>query len=260
MGYVAALLIGLSLGLIGGGGSILTVPVLVYFFGVSPVMATSYSLFIVGSTSLVGSVNSVRQGWVNFKTVLIFGLPSIITVFFIRRTVIGLLPSSFVVGGYTLSLAVITMILFALLMLFSAMGMIKRNDYSDTHQIPTLTNSKLLFYGLSVGLVTGFLGAGGGFLLIPALTLGARLPMKTAIGTSLVIISINSITGFLADTGHFDIQWRLLIIISLIAIVGVFAGGRLAQKIQSDRLRKGFGWFVLLTGIAVIIQQLQMLL
>lgn len=255
MGYLAALLIGISLGLIGGGGSILTVPVLVYFFGISPITATSYSLFIVGSTSVVGSLSSLRQGWIDFKTVILFGLPSVIIVFFIRHDIIGLLPSSFDIGKYTLNLSDTTMVLFALLMLFSAVSMIRRRQNKNQKQHSTTKPGRLLLYGIGVGLVTGFLGAGGGFLLIPALTLGIHLPMKTAVGTSLVIIAVNSITGFLADAGNFDIQWKLLIIVTLIAITGIIAGGYFAKKIQHDNLKTAFGWFVLIVGIAVIIQE-----
>jgi len=254
-GYIASLFIGISLGLIGGGGSILTVPVLVYLFGISPVLATSYSLFIVGSTSLVGAFNSWRKDMLNFKTAFLFGISSIITVFITRKIIVHNIPEVITIGDTSISFAVLTMVLFALLMLLASVSMIRKehvevndNDH-ENHFI------KLIVYGIGIGLVTGFLGAGGGFLLIPALVLVLHLPMKKAVGTSLLIIALNSLTGFIADTGHFKIDWIFLLTISVIAITGVFIGGLFSKKINSEKLTKAFGWFVLLMGIYIIIKE-----
>ena len=256
MGYIAALFIGISLGLIGGGGSILTVPLLVYMFGVSPIVATSYSLFVVGSTSLVGSLSSYRKGWVDIKTAFIFGLPSIITVFIARKLIIPLIPPIINIGSFTVSFSILTMILFAVLMLAASLFMIK----DSTGKIENIQNSKgpfsLTLYGIGTGLITGFLGAGGGFLLIPALILALHFPMKKAIGTSLLIITLNGLIGFIADTGHYTINWRLLISISAIAIGGVLIGGMLGKKIEGQKLKTGFGWFILLTGVYIIIREI----
>jgi uncharacterized membrane protein YfcA len=255
MGYIAALFIGISLGLIGGGGSILTVPVFVYLFGVSPVLATSYSLFVVGSTSLIGSINSYRKGLVDLRVVLLFGITSIATVFIIRKLVIPVIPEIIKVGTYSFHFSVITMILFAVLMILAAVSMIKSRVIM--HQISPIKKSTglLLLYGIVIGLVTGFLGAGGGFLLIPVLALLVHLPMKKSIGTSLLIIALNSLIGFAGDVGHFQINWTLLLVVSAIAIGGILIGGLISKKIAGEKLKKGFGVFVLLMGIYILIRE-----
>ncbi|HJW17832.1 MAG TPA: sulfite exporter TauE/SafE family protein, partial [Flavisolibacter sp.] len=210
VGYIASLLIGISLGLIGGGGSILTVPVMVYLFGLQPLLATSYSLFIVGSTSMFGALNNLRKGMVNVKAALLFGASSIVTVFLTRKFLVPAIPKNiFTIGGFVITEAMLTMVLFAVLMLVASISMI-RNKKVAAEQEEDKENfkfGKLVIYGITIGLVTGFLGAGGGFLLIPALVLLLKLPMKKAIGTSLMIIALNSLIGFTGDIGHFTIDW-----------------------------------------------------
>lgn len=255
VGYIAALFIGISLGLIGGGGSILTVPVLVYLFGVSPIAATSYSLFVVGSTSLIGSVNSYRKGWVDLRTALLFGISSIITVFLVRKQIIPLIPESFSILNVNISYSFLTMVLFAALMLIASISMIKGNRNNDEKIFREKSIALVSLYGVGIGLITGFLGAGGGFLLIPALVFLLRLPMKKAVGTSLVIIALNSLIGFLADTGQYTVDWMLLSKISLIAATGVFAGGTLNKKLDGNKLKKGFGWFVLAMGVFIMLRE-----
>ena len=256
MGYIAALFIGVSLGLIGGGGSILTIPVLVYLFGLSPLMATSYSLFVVGATSLVGSVSSYRKGWVDVKTVFLFGLSSIVTVFLTRKFIIPLIPETIYVGTYPVSFSLLTMVLFAVLMLLASLSMIRGRTKEEAVSPHGSHMLLLSLYGTGIGLITGFLGAGGGFLLIPALVILLRLPMKKAVGTSLLIIALNSLVGFVGDIGQYHTDWGLLLPVSLIAISGVFIGGRLSKKIAGDSLKKGFGWFVLLMGLYIIIREI----
>ncbi|HMR82641.1 MAG TPA: sulfite exporter TauE/SafE family protein [Niabella sp.] len=255
-GYIAALLIGLSLGLIGGGGSILTVPILVYLFDVSPVLATSYSLFIVGITSLVGSVANLANKTVDMKTVLIFGTLSVLTVFCIRHYVIPHLPQSLYVGGYAVPVSLITMLLFAVLMIVSSFSMIKAGPNAAINNAPRAGLFKISVYGIGIGLVTGLLGAGGGFLLIPALILLLRLPVKTAIGTSLVIITVNSLAGFADDITHHVMDWNLLLKLTCIAVVGVLAGTAIGKQIKGSILKRGFGWFVLLMGVYIVVHEL----
>jgi len=261
LGYVLAALVGISLGLIGGGGSILTVPILVYVLGINPVLATSYSLFIVGSTSMVGAVNNYRKGLVSIKTALLFGLSSITTVFVTRKLIIPKIPAVLIsTEHFHITQSIATMVLFAILMLLASIAMIREkktvantDEYivqKDTH-IP-----KLLLYGVVVGLATGFLGAGGGFLLIPALVLMLKMPMKQAVGTSLLIIALNSLIGFTGDIGHFKIDWKFLFIMTLVAVAGIFIGGFLAKKIDGNKLKKAFGWFVLVMGIYIMIKEL----
>ncbi|MEO7444945.1 MAG: sulfite exporter TauE/SafE family protein [Ferruginibacter sp.] len=256
-GYIAALLIGLSLGLIGGGGSILTVPVLVYLFHIDPLTAVSYSLLIVGLTSAVGALNNYRRGYVDIKTALLFGLSSVITVYSIRKFMLPVIPSQFIIGNVTLSFGTFILIVFALLMVTAAVSMIRKREIfvRQTSRVskPLLI---LLLYGIGLGIVTGFLGAGGGFILIPALVLILGMPMKTAIGTSLMIISFNSLIGFMGDIGHYNLDWKLAAILSAIAICGIFLGGKLGRNVDGTKLRKGFGWFVLVMGIYIVTKEI----
>ena len=254
-GYIASFFIGISLGLIGGGGSILTLPVLVYLFGITPQLAISYSLFVVGSTSLVGSFNSYRKKLIDFKTALLFGISSVITVFVTRKFLLPLIPNVIPVANYSLPFSVLTMILFAILMLLASVKMITAKPLKEETVQANKSIAMLLLYGVGIGLITGFLGAGGGFLLIPALVLILKLPMKKAIGTSLLIIALNSIVGFVADAGHYKIEWNFLLTISAIAITGILIGGLLSKKINGDKLKKGFGWFVLIMGIYIIVKE-----
>jgi len=259
LAYVASALIGISLGLIGGGGSILTMPVLVYLFGVSPLLATSYSLFIVGSTSLAGTVGNFKRGLVNVKTALLFGSASISTVFFTRKFIIPLIPKNIIrIGSFELTENMLMMVLFAVLMVAAAVAMIKGAKDEDVAQTerPKLNIKKLLLYGISIGLATGFLGAGGGFLLIPTLVILVGLPMKEAVGTSLFIIALNSLIGFTGDLGHFSIDWFFLAKITTVAIAGIIVGGMMSKKIDGAKLKKGFGWFVLVMGCYIILKEI----
>jgi hypothetical protein len=254
-GYICAALIGISLGLIGGGGSILTVPVLVYLFGLSPLIATSYSLFIVGSTSFVGAFNNYRKGFVDLPTALLFGCSSITTVFITRKLIIPAIPHHIAtIGSVEVSFSLLTMVLFAILMLMASYSMIRNRNETQLRALKS--RSLLLVYGIAIGLVTGFLGAGGGFLLIPALVLFVGLPMKKAIGTSLLIIAMNSLIGFMGDVTHYTINWIFLFIVSAIAIAGIFIGGWLGRMVPGEKLKRGFGWFVLAMGFYIIAREL----
>lgn len=257
-GYIAAALIGISLGVLGGGGSILTMPVLVYLFRISPSLATSYSLFVVGSTSLVGAFNNYKKGFVSIKTALLFGVSSIVTVFLTRKFLVPLIPKKFEIGTVILTESFLIMCLFAVLMVFAAISMLKSKtrETEDTIDENRVHVSKLFFHGVAIGIVTGFLGAGGGFLLIPTLVLLGHIPMKEAIGTSLLIIALNSLIGFTGDIGHFEIDWFFLSKLTAIAVAGIFAGGYLGKKISGEKLKRAFGWFVLVMGIYIIIKEL----
>lgn len=258
IGYIGAILIGLSLGFIGGGGSILTVPVLVYLMGVSPLVATSYSLFVVGSSSLVGALRATKTNNLDYKAVALFGGPAIISVLATRAYVLPNLPEVlFTIGNFAVSKNEAIMLLFAILMVTAAFFMIKPRKIKEDVGEPTTTKySLLLVEGLLTGLVTGLLGAGGGFLIIPALVMLGRLPMKTAIGTSLAIIAINSAIGFSVDLSHFAIDWKFLLPFTALAIVGIFLGGRLGKNVPGYKLKPIFGWFVLVMGIIIIGKEL----
>ena len=259
IGFFLSALVGISLGLIGGGGSILMVPILVYVFTINPLMATSYSLFVVGSTSLVGAINNYRKGLVSIKTALLFGLSSITTVFITRKLIMPQIPELlFSIGNFQVKRSMAIMVLFAILMLIASIAMIigRKEVINTDKKISANGMLQLLMYGVLVGLATGLLGAGGGFLIIPALVLILKMPMKKAVGTSLLIIALNSLIGFTGDLGHIDIDWKFLGIISAIAIGGIFIGGAIGKKIAGEKLKKGFGWFVLIMGIYIIIKEL----
>lgn len=255
-GYASAVIIGLSLGLIGGGGSILTVPVLVYLFGLSPVMATAYSLFIVGLTSVVGGVRYALKGQVDYRAAVIFGIPSIAAVFLTRMFIVPAIPLTFDIAGFTLGRGVLLMVLFAVLMLLASYSMIKPGEAEPQQppQRPRMSAKTVLFVlgeGLVVGTLTGLVGAGGGFLIIPALVMLTGLRMKTAIGTSLVIISAKSLIGFMGDISNYTIDWVFLFVVVALAVAGILAGSFLANRIDGQKLKVGFGWFTL--GMAVLI-------
>ena len=256
IGYILSVFIGITLGLIGGGGSILTVPVFVYLFHIEPTLATSYSLFIVGLTSLTGSVYQYSKGYVNIKAALSFGLTSVATVFLVRKYILPEIPDVLLqVGAFVVTKSTAIMVFFAALMLAASISMILGHREKELIHGQT-TMMKLLGFGVGIGLVTGLLGAGGGFLIIPALVLLIKLPIKEAIGTSLFIITINSLVGFLGDIGQVYIDWRFLFKILAITIVGVIIGSIIGRRISGERLRSGFGWFVLTMGIYILSREL----
>lgn len=260
IGYIASILIGISLGLIGSGGSILTVPVLVYLFSVDAVVATSYSLFIVGFTSAIGSVGYFKKGLVNVKTALVFGAPSIVAVFLTRAYIVPAIPKEvFSVGDFVVTKSILMMLLFAVLMVAASYSMIKKEKKKKKKEEdlePQKFNYPvILFEGAIVGTVTGLVGAGGGFLIIPALVLLSKLPMKEAVGTSLVIIAAKSLIGFFGESGDAIINWSLLVMVAAFATVGIFIGIYLSKKIDGAKLKPIFGWFVLFMGIYIIIKE-----
>ena len=258
IGLAASLLIGLSLGLIGGGGSILTVPVLVYLLGVDPVLATAYSLFIVGFTSAVGVYPKYKEGLVDVRTALIFGAPSIAAVFLTRKLIVPAIPATVLqLGDWVLTKSVLLMILFAVLMVAASVSMIsdKKNNKETPEAMLSYNYPLIVLEGTVVGLLTGLVGAGGGFLIIPALVMLTKLPMKKAVGTSLLIIAAKSLIGFTGDLSQQTMDWSLLLSVTLMAVLGIFAGNALSKKIEGAQLKKGFGWFVLVMGVYVLIKE-----
>lgn len=259
-GYLAAAFIGISLGLVGGGGSILTVPVLVYLFSLSPVIATSYSLFIVGSTSLVGAYSNYKKNQVVVKAALLFGSSSMITVFLTRKFIIPNIPGHiFSIGDFVFTHNLLTMLLFAVLMLVASLSMIlhrKSNVSAPGQEARHNHPGILLLFGVGIGIITGLLGAGGGFMLIPALVVLLHMPMRKAVGTSLLIIALNSLIGFLGDLTHYQINWPFLLPITAIAIAGIFIGMAIGKKARPHHLKKWFGIFVLIIGIAIMIKEI----
>ena len=328
-GYIAAVVIGFTLGLIGGGGSILTVPVLVYLLHINPVLATAYSLFVVGVSSTVGAFNYMKKGLLNYKTAIIFAVPSFIAVFLTRKFLVPAIPEQLfsigqldittevlfilililamifvsllslnkifqgnkkhiktfllvtpaaimvflvrqflipripdnliVIGDFTLSRGTGIMLFFALIMLLAGLSMIRKKKSSEDDKEPTgiiYNYPMIVVEGATIGTITGIVGAGGGFLIIPALVLLARLPMKMAIGTSLLIIAVKSLAGFLGDLSNQSIDWVFLLSFTGLAIIGIFIGTYSSRFIDNQKLKKGFGWFVLIMSVYIILKEL----
>ena len=257
LGYLACAFIGISLGLIGAGGSILMVPVLVFLFGMPPILATSYSLFVVGLTSLFAAFGKFKKGDVLVGSALAFGVTSMVAVLVIRHFIIPILPKSFGhIGAATVSYDLLSIVLFALLMILSAYFMLAKRKNTTADEVSG--SSSLITsipYALLVGAVTGFLGAGGGFILIPVMTLLLGMNIKQAVGTSLAVIALNSLSGFANDLGHVNIDWKFLTIVTAIAFAGSIIGAQVADKIDSRKMKAYFGWFVLLLGIVIITRE-----
>ena len=257
-GLVAAVTIGISLGLIGGGGSILTVPALVYLMNIEPVLATAYSLFVVGIASLIGSVNYMKKGLVSYKTALVFALPSLTAVFITRKFILPAIPDElFNIYGYVISKDLGIMVFFALIMLIAAYSMIRSGrNKAEQEQALKFNYPLILLEGLLIGLLTGIVGAGGGFLIIPALVLLAKLPMKLAVGTSLLIIAAKSLIGFIGDISEQTINWDFLTLFSGFAIAGILIGSFTSKYVPGSKLKGAFGWFVLIMGGYILVREL----
>lgn len=257
-GYIAAAVIGVVLGLVGAGGSILAVPVLIYLFNIPVHTATIYSLFIVGVSSFFGTIGYIKNNLYSFKTIIFFGIPSVISIYYTRTHIIHKLPETlFIIGSSTITKDVGIMILFAVLMILASYSMIKKStviqhdDYTETKKFRYLF---IVLLGITIGFIAGLLGAGGGFMMIPALVVLADLPMKKAIGTSLTIICVNSAIGFIGDLMYcnFPIDWRFLIIFTALSVAGILAGTRLSDYFPGHKLKPAFGWLILIMGIFIL--------
>lgn len=258
-GYIIALFIGISLGTIGGGGSILTVPVLIYFFGVSPVLATSYSLFIVGVTSGVGAVRNVKYGLVNHRVAVLFGCTSTLIVFIIRRFIIPRVADTTVTFNRLIfPYSFIMMLVFSLFMITAAWIMIRDVRFLKREEHIRHGDAAVAGIAVILGLVTGFLGIGGGFIIVPALVLVINLPMKEAVGTSLAVITFGTLVGFINDSRMVAIDWKLLLTITAVSLAGLVIGLILNHKLDAKILKRVFGWFVLVVGCYIFAKELSM--
>jgi uncharacterized protein len=257
IGYGVSILIGVVLGLMGGGGSILSIPVLVYLFGVEPVMATAYSLFIVGTTSFVAAIPKYKEHLVNLKTGFLFGIPSILSMFITRKWIVPALPDPlFTTQSFSLSKGDFILGLFAVLMVLASFSMIRGNQQKSHPRLVAVVKWHwVVLQGILIGFLTGLVGAGGGFLIIPALVLLTGLNIKVAVGTSLFIIAINSLMGFAGDLLNHAMDWPLLIKITALAIAGTFIGNSFSRKISQEKLKKGFGWFTLAVGAWILVKE-----
>ena len=256
-GFISALVIGVVLGLIGGGGSILTVPVFVYLLGIDPMQATAYSLFVVGLTALTGAIRNSTKGLIDYKVAVLFSIPAFIAVYVARKFIMPALPETlFSIAGYEVSKGFGIMIFFAMIMLLAAFSMIK-DKKAENEQKKEIKGKALwvILEGALVGLLTGIVGAGGGFLIIPALVLLAGLPMKKAVATSLLIIAVKSLIGFIGDVENLQIEWLFLLKFSAFSIIGIFLGIYLNKWIEGKKLKKAFGYFVLVMAVFIIYKE-----
>lgn len=251
------LFVGGTLGLIGAGGAILTVPIMVYLFNTPAVLATSYSLFVVGISSLFGVWRYHQEELVDYPTAINFALPSFMGTYLARRVLMPQLPAViFQIGESLFSKDQLVMTVFALVMVGASVSMIRRGNDSGGSADMTTSRWLLGIMGLGVGLVAGFVGAGGGFLIIPALVVLAGMPMAKAVGTSLLIIAANSLFGFGGDIlAGSEMAWSFLVLTTSIALVGIFVGSYAGRFIPASKLKPAFGWFVLLMGSYVLFTQ-----
>lgn len=254
--YASAVFAGIVLGLLGGGGSILTVPILVYLLEVPAYQATGYSLFIVGVSSLIGAVGYMKKGEIDMKTAVLFSIPSFIGVLISRKFVLPILPETlFSISSFVVTKNAVIMLLFAVLMILASVSMIRTNKGSENAKKQSAIYLIMKFF--LVGVFLGLVGAGGGFLIIPALIFFAQLEMKTAVGTSLVIIAANSLIGFAGDlTTSLEIDWSLLLLFSLLSVAGIIIGGQISGYIDGKKLKPVFGWFVLTMAVVILLQEL----
>ena len=261
IGFVCALLVGISLGLMGSGGSILTVPIMVYIMHVNPIDATGYSLFVVGITSAIGCITYIRKKLVDLKIAAIFAVPSILSVFLTRKFLMPAIPNPIVFSSsFIISKELFIMILFAVLMVAFAFNMISKSDYKEANdkEFQNLNYFWLFVIGFISGILTGILGVGGGFIIIPALVLIAKIPIRMSVGTSLLIIAFNSLSGFLGEVivKHAVMDYKFLMIFALFSIIGIFIGFRVTLKLYPAQLKKMFGWFILVMGFFIFIEEI----
>ena len=255
IGFLLGILIGISLGLIGGGGSILTIPVLVYIMGISPSNSTTYSLFIVGISTLIGSIKGIKDKMLDYRIAFYFGVPSIVSIFIMRKYIMPILPNIlFSVTDFSITKDLAIMLVFAILMVVASFSMIKKEI--PNQGLETKINAKeIILKGILVGVLTGFVGVGGGFLIIPTLLFSANMPMRKAVITSLLIITFNSLIGFAGSLNSEPIDWEFLLEFTSFAVVGILIGMYFSQKISNEKLKPIFGWFILIMGIYILVKE-----
>ncbi len=253
--FVIAALIGLSLGLIGAGGAIVAVPAFVYLGGIQPTLASGYALFIITVASTVGSVQYIRNSLVSWRSVAVFGSTTMASIAIVRRFVLPSLPEYFVLaGGMQVQRDAIIMLCFALVLCAVGVQMIRSTPPTNTSH-PGV--AKLALVGIGVGTISGFLGVGGGFLITPALVLWARLDVRKAVGTSLALMALNSGVGVASDLSQgIAYNWELILPFTLLTTAGIIIGARLAHRINTLHIKRGFGWFVITLGAAVAAHEL----
>ncbi len=256
-GYLGALATGVVLGLLGGGGALLSIPVLVYLFHIEPQLATSYSLILIGITASSGAYQNIRKKLVDYNAALYYGVPSVISVFAVRRWVMPNLPKvMFTIGNYPVDKNLFILAVLASVMLIAGYKMITSSAPSTEETEHQIDHVRLAFFAVLIGAFLGLVGAGGGFLMVPALMYFANVQTKKAIGTSLVLVAINSFIGFLGDMrSHVQIDWTFFFTFAFFSVAGVFIGHYLATYIDNSKLKKYFGWFILITAVFIVVKE-----
>ena len=260
LGYLGAILTGLVLGLLGGGGALLSVPILKYMFHIETSVATSYSLFLIAITASSGAYQNIRKKLIDYNAALYYGIPSVITVYIVRRWAMPNLPKiMFTVGNYAVDKDLFVLILLVLAMVIAAYKMITAKNTEGEQVAYTINHPRLIFFAVLIGAFMALVGGGGGFLMVPALVHFANVSTKKAIGTSLVLVAINSFIGFMGDvTSHIQINWPFFFTFLFFSITGVFAGHYLATYIHNSKLRKYFGWFLLVIAVLIVIKEVSL--
>lgn len=257
IGYILLIGVGLLLGMIGGGGSILSVPILVYLFSLDVVMASAYSLFVVGSTSMVGTVLKNKERLVDIRAGMRLGIPSFIATFCARKWLVCMIPDMiFQIGSYQLTKRILILVVFASVIIISSLLMIRRKESGSDNALPSANSYLIILTGLFIGLLSGLVGVGGGFLILPALVLLVGLRFDVAVGTALMIITFNSFFGFAGDVLNHPVNWLFLLLITSLAIGGIFIGNIFTKRVSADQLRKSFGWVTFSMGVGILIKEL----
>ncbi|MEZ5014161.1 MAG: sulfite exporter TauE/SafE family protein [Chitinophagales bacterium] len=259
VGYFSALLIGFALAVFGAGGSILTIPILIYLFGYAPLPATTYAFIIVGFTAAIGTLQNIRQRNVYLRPAIFFAFPSVLSIFLVRNVILPNIPEQVGhIGNITLTKDLIVLAVFSVIMAVAGFKMIRSRHGEDAPQGDGgMHPFMLMLLGAMVGFVLGFAGVGGGFLITPALVMFAKLPIRRAIGTSLLIISLNSFVGFFSSLQmHADIDWAFIAIFIALTALGIFLGNLLSGRIRSSQLQGAFGWFLFAFGIFMIVSEI----
>ncbi len=258
IGFFGAFLTGIIIGLFGGGGSILAVPIFVYLFKLNPVIATSYSMFVVGFSAAIGTLINIKKKLIKYKTAFVFTLPALVSVFLTRHYVIPNIPDILLsFESFNITKKMGLMLFFSLIIIMSSVFMIKKPTTVSASNLNTRRNdSYLLLIGLSVGLLTGLVGAGGGFIIVPALILFARLTIKQAVATSLIIITFNSLIGFSSDLSILEIEWDFLMLFTALSISGIFVGTYISNYVRESTLKTNFARFMIVMAVVIIFKEL----
>lgn len=250
IGYILAIIIGLSMGIMGSGGSIMTLPIFVYLFHIDPSHALVYSLFTIGVTALLGSINHIKNKQIDYRSTFLFIIPSLLFIYLTKQLILPYIPTTFHFGKTDINSSQIIMFLFAFVILSSSYAMINMNHESFSKN--KLSYFKIMLTGAFIGLLTSLFGAGGGFIIVPALVVLLGNSIHQATSTSLFIIAINSIFGFLTNYIHFyDVNWTTLIIFTVITLIGLIIGIQIKPKLNSQKMKISFGYILGIIGFSI---------